>query len=119
MQQPMSANPVQVVVMAHPGIIDKHIKYRNMKASLARQLVGLGIAQLLIGFLCIIFQGIAVGIFVNQSLGQYILSLDFIGHGIWCGIMVSDTLMSSICRSHSTDTPIIDAKWAAYQWRSY
>ena len=89
----MSANPVQVVVMAHPGIIDKQIKYKNMKVSFARQLVGLGITQLLIGFLCIIFQGIAIGIFVNQRHGRYLRGLDFIGHGFWCGITVSNTLM--------------------------
>ena|SRR6218665_375736 len=102
MQQPMNANPVHVVVIAHPGIIDKQIKYRNMKTSKVRQLVGLGITQLVIGILCIIFQGVAVWIYVTGRL----FSLDFVGHGFWTGILVSHTLMSSI-GLRSWKTPIL------------
>src|SRR6218665_2160110 len=93
MQQAMNANPVQVVVIAHPGTIDKQIKYRNMKNYLARQLVGLGITQLIIGVLCIIFQGVAVGVFANSSIG-----IEFFGYGFWNGIMVRNSGMSNIGR---------------------
>jgi len=92
--------------MTHHGITDTQMKYRNMKPSLARQLVGLGITQLIIGILCIIFQGFAVGIFVNENhkihwptYNRHLRSLDFIGHGFWTGLMVSNTLMSNMNRS--------------------
>src|SRR6218665_1417868 len=97
MQQPMNANPVQVVVLGSPAIIDKQIKYRNMKTYLARQLIALGILQLIIGILCIIFQGVALGIFLSQIQNNtYLSSIDFVGHGFWTGLMVSNTLMSNM-----------------------
>ena len=102
----MNTNPVQVVVIAHPGNIDKQIKYRNMKTGLARQLVALGILQLLIGILCIIFQGVAVGIFANSRYA-YMYSIAFIGHGFWCGIMVSNRLMSGCCGSVLGSVPCV------------
>lgn len=93
----MNTNPVQVVVLAQPGITDKQVKYRNMRSSLARQLVRLGILQLLIGILCIIFQGVAVWIFVSERYFGSVL--DYIGHGFWIGIMVSIKLLSNMDKS--------------------
>jgi len=117
----MSANPVQVVVIAQPGTVDKQIKYRNMKTGLARQLVAFGILQLLIGILCIIFQGVAVGIFANQSSSRYayMYSIDFVGHGFWCGIMVSNTLMSGCGGSVLGSVMLPEGGWFESDSRRY
>ena len=77
-----------------------------MKTSTARQLVGLGITQLVIGILCIICQGVVVGIYMYVNGRLRVRSIDFVGHGFWTGILVNYTLMS-IIGLHSWKTPIL------------
>jgi len=47
-----------------------------------KQSIGLGAAQIVLGSLCIVFNGIALGIGIYDGLG-------FVGHGFWCGVLVS------------------------------
>src|SRR6218665_3627882 len=53
-----------------------------------KQSIGLGAAQIVLGSLCIVFNGIALGI------GMYD-GLEFVGHGFWCGVLVSAHLSPS------------------------
>src|SRR5678815_3666284 len=48
---------------------------------LHKQSIGLGAAQILLGSLCIVFNSIALAIGFN--------GLGFVGHGFWCGALVS------------------------------
>lgn len=83
----MNTNPVQVVVVAQPGIGDKQSKYKNMKVGLAKQLIGLGVMQLLIGVLCIVFQAISLGEYESVPLYSDVNYM-YIGHGCWIGLLV-------------------------------
>lgn len=81
----MNTNPVRVVVLAQPGLTDKQSIYKNMKNGLAKQLVGLGVMQLLIGILCLIFQAISLGVYVTAPLYS---GVNYIRHGCWIGVLV-------------------------------
>lgn len=97
MQQLMNTNSVQVVVFAEPEIIDKQSIYKNMKSGLARQLIGLGVVQVLIGILCMIFQAISMGVGAD---GRYFFyGLDLTGYGLWIGLMVSNKCLECLARN--------------------
>ena len=83
MQQPINNRSVQLVVQAQPGIREKQSIYKNMKIQQARQLIGLGMLQILIGILCIICQGVSLKMHANN------FTLFFVGHGFWAGLLVS------------------------------
>lgn len=49
-----------------------------------KQSIGLGVTLIIIGILCIIFNGVCIG----ATVTHYDYSgLAYVGHGIWCGIM--------------------------------
>jgi len=50
-----------------------------------KQSIGLGITQIIIGILCVIFNSVALGVSYYGGNG-----LGAVGHGYWCGIMVSN-----------------------------
>jgi len=82
MHQPINSNQALAADLAHPEFI-------NMKDRLATRLFGLGVMQLLIGGLCIIFEGIGLGVCM---IGSYYCGFDFIGHGFWAGFLVRNKL---------------------------
>jgi len=92
----MHTHPARVVVIADPQMIDNQIE---MTTYIARQMVALGILQLLIGILCTIFQCVALGIVANQP--WYLYGIDIYGHGIWNGTLVSTSLMSNMDKSEA------------------
>src|SRR6218665_2381757 len=83
MHQPINSSQALAVEIAHSELI-------NMKDSVATRMFGLGVMQLLIGGLCIIFEGIGLGVCM---IGSYYCGIDFIGHGFWAGFMVRNKLM--------------------------
>lgn len=56
-----------------------------------KQSVGLGAAQLALGCLCIVFNCISLG------LNTYYGGLSFVGHGIWCGVLVWNDSFCFVC----------------------
>jgi|SRR6218665_1653765 len=90
MQQPMNTYPVQVVAVAQPGVIDRQDLYRNMRDDRARQLTRLGIAHVLTGVLCIIFQGASLGVHLSLKLPAGVVDVI---HGFWAGPLVRKKLV--------------------------
>jgi len=99
MQQPMNAHPVQVVVVAHPGVIDRQDLYRNMRDDRSRQLTGLGIVHVLIGVLCIIFQFASLGVHLSLKLPAGVARII---HGFWAGPLVRKKLVYQIMKIDSS-----------------
>lgn len=63
-----------------------------------RQSIGLGVTQILIGILCIIFNSVCLGVSYYASNG-----LGAVGHGYWCGVLVST---SSSCGNSSKSVAV-------------
>lgn len=82
MQHRVSRNPSQVVVVGQP---DGTSSYKNMNNRLARQVIVLGIVQILIGTLCIIFQGISLGVYMTFPFQG---NVEDILPGFWTGLLV-------------------------------
>ena len=49
-----------------------------------KQSIALGITQVVIGLLCVIFNSVVLGVYNYPGNG-----LGAVGHGYWCGILVS------------------------------
>ena len=56
---------------------------------MAKPLIGLGVTQIVIGVLCIIFNIVGLVLHLNAS---------FIGHGIWCSCFVSNYSLKISCK---------------------
>ena len=65
-----------MVYMTRPKTYDR---YKH------KQSIGLGITQIIIGILCIIFNSVALGVSYSPENG-----LGSVGHGYWCGVLVSN-----------------------------
>lgn len=76
---PASAVPFgPPTVFASPAPVGPRIYERYLQ----KQSIGLGVTQIIIGVLCIIFNGVSCG-----YLRYVYADLSFVGHGFWCGIM--------------------------------
>src|SRR6218665_3246957 len=89
-QQPVSRNPSQVVVLHQPAVIDKQSSYMNVKQGLALQLIILGILEILIGILCIIFQVIHLWVY---SRYPYAVGIEHVVPIFWSGVVVRKKLI--------------------------
>ena len=71
--------PAALVYMPAPTKPTTYDRYKH------KQSIGLGVAQIIISILCVIFNSVAIGVTRPYSQGN---ALGFVGHGYWCGIMV-------------------------------
>ena len=69
-------------VVAGPPVVPYMVRpYRSppVDGFLSKQAKVLGVIQILVGILCVVFHSVAIAI--NEQFS-------FIGHGIWCGMLV-------------------------------
>lgn len=86
--QPANANGIQVVFVQQPNWMPQGGQPSaqvNMSNAFSKKFITLGSLHIAFGALCVIFQAVSVGLFSNY----YSPTLDFVGHGIWTGVLVS------------------------------
>lgn len=71
------AMPIQGTVMYLQPVVSPVTRYESYRF---RQSVGLGVAQIVLGVLCIVFNGVSIGVSIYGDISV-------VGHGIWCGVM--------------------------------